>query len=136
MARHSPNPCLKTRGHATHPLLFADCFSVFSFAISPDRPVRADREDTRVGGSVVRLGLISLPPLIFDETISSVAVDHRQWCRMVLFETRVVFDERGLTLLLVIRGGLWLGECLDATAVGRNGPAETSPRFAARTEPS
>jgi hypothetical protein len=35
-------------------LLLADCFSVFSFAISPDRPERGDREDTRVGGTVVR----------------------------------------------------------------------------------
>jgi len=46
--------------------LFADCFSVFSFAISPDRPVFDDREDTRVGGTVVRFGLIfgvSVDPL-------------------------------------------------------------------------
>ena len=33
-----------------------------------------------------------------------------------------------MSLLLVIRGGLWLGECLDVTAVGRNGSAETHPR--------
>jgi len=32
-------------------LLFADCFSFFFPAISPDRPERDDREDTRVGGS-------------------------------------------------------------------------------------
>jgi hypothetical protein len=29
-------------------------------------------------------------------------------------------DVRGLSLLLVIRGGLWLGECLDMTGVGPN----------------
>ena len=58
-------------------------FSVFSLAISPDRPVRADREDTRVGGSVLRLGPSSLSPSIFVETISSVVVDHPWWCRMV-----------------------------------------------------
>jgi hypothetical protein len=39
-----------------------------------------------------------------------------------------VVDGRGLTLLLVIRGGLWLDECLDVTVVGRNALAETSPR--------
>jgi len=38
--------------------LFSDCFSVLPFAISPDRPVRVDREDTRVGGTVFRLELI------------------------------------------------------------------------------
>jgi hypothetical protein len=33
-----------------------------------------------------------------------------------------------MSLVLVIRGSLWLGECLDVTAVGRNGSAETHPR--------
>ena len=37
-------------------------------------------------------------------------------------------DARGLSLVLVIRGGLWLGECLDVTAVGLNVLAETHPR--------
>ena len=46
---------------------------------------------------------------------------------MVLSETRSGFT-LCLTLLLVIRGGLWLGECLDVTAVGRNVLAETLPR--------
>ena len=35
---------------------------------------------------------------------------------MVLSETRERHCRRGLTLLLVIRGGLWLDECLDGTA--------------------
>jgi hypothetical protein len=30
----------------------------------------------------------------------------------------LVIDERGLTLLLVIRGGLWLSECLGRLAPG------------------
>ena len=47
---------------------------------------------------------------------------------MVLSETRGGLGRRGLTLLLVIRGGLRLDECLDVTAVGQNGPAETHPR--------
>src|ERR1051325_6475102 len=33
-----------------------------------------------------------------------------------------------MSLVLVIRGGLWLGECLDVTVVGRNVLAETHPR--------
>jgi hypothetical protein len=33
--------------------LLADCFFVFSLAISPDRPECGDREDTRVGGAVL-----------------------------------------------------------------------------------
>ena len=81
-----------------------------------------------MGGTVVRLGLILLFPLIFDETISS-ALSITVWCRMVLSETHARHnDARGLTLLLVIREGLWLGECLDVTAAGRNVLAETSPR--------
>ena len=47
---------------------------------------------------------------------------------MVLFETRSDSHRRGLTLFLVIRGGLWLRECLDVTDVGQNAPAETHPR--------
>jgi hypothetical protein len=54
-------------------LFFADCFSAFSVAISPDRPFRDDREHTRAGGTVIRLGLILLAPLIFDETIPSAS---------------------------------------------------------------
>ena len=33
-----------------------------------------------------------------------------------------------LSLLLVIRGGLWLGECLDGTDCRANGSPETLPR--------
>ena len=48
---------------------------------------------------------------------------------MVLSETHNRLRRCGLTLLLVIRGGLWLGECLDVTArAGQNVPAETHPR--------
>jgi len=39
-------------------LSLADCFFVFSLAISPFRPEEDDRECSRVGGSVLRLGLI------------------------------------------------------------------------------
>jgi hypothetical protein len=53
---------------------------------------------------------------------------------MVLSETRA--RRRGLSLVLVIRGCLWLGECLGGTASQANGSPETSPRFAAQTEPS
>lgn len=45
---------------------------------------------------------------------------------MVLSETRA--RRRGLSLVLVIRGGLWLGECLGGTASQANGSPETSPR--------
>ena len=70
-----------------------------------------------------------MPPSIFDETISSGAGDHLQRCRMVLSETHARHGTLvDMTLLLVIRGGLWLGKCLHATAVGRNGSAETHPR--------
>ena len=53
---------------------------------------------------------------------------------MVLSETRA--RRRGLSLVLVIRGGLSLGECLGELPARRTSLAETSPRFAARTEPS
>ena len=56
----------------------------------------------------------------FAITASGVA---RFYLRLTL-----VMDGVELTLVLVIREGLRLGECLDATAVGRNGPAETSSR--------
>ena len=45
---------------------------------------------------------------------------------MVLSETRA--RRRGLTLVLVIREGLWLGECLGELPARRNVLAETSPR--------
>ena len=45
---------------------------------------------------------------------------------MVLSETRALW--RGMSLVLVIRGGLWLGECLGETAGQANDPPETSPR--------
>ena len=45
---------------------------------------------------------------------------------MVLSETCARW--RSLSLVLVIRGGLWLGECLGETACQANGPPETSPR--------
>ena len=45
---------------------------------------------------------------------------------MVLSETRPF--RHGLSLVLVIRGGLWLGECLGGTASQANGSPETSPR--------
>ena len=52
--------------------------------------------------------------------------DHTKVSTMVLSETHA--HRRGLTLVLVIRGGLWLGECLGETAGQANGPAETHPR--------
>ena len=45
---------------------------------------------------------------------------------MVLSETRA--RRRSLSLVLVIRGGLWLGECLGETAGQANGSPETHPR--------
>jgi hypothetical protein len=45
---------------------------------------------------------------------------------MVLSETRA--HRHGLSLVLVIRGGLWLGECLGETAGQANGSPETHPR--------
>lgn len=45
---------------------------------------------------------------------------------MVLSETRA--GGRGLSLVLVIRGGLWLAECLGETASQANALNETSPR--------
>jgi hypothetical protein len=53
---------------------------------------------------------------------------------MVLAETRA--RRRGLSLVLVIRGGLWLGECLGGTASQANGSPETSLASPQRTEPS
>lgn len=44
---------------------------------------------------------------------------------MVLSETRA--RRRGLSLVLVIRGGLWLGECLGELPARRTSLAETSP---------
>ncbi len=44
---------------------------------------------------------------------------------MVLSETRHVAS---LTLFLVLRGGLELGECLGLTAGRANGSVETAPR--------
>jgi len=45
---------------------------------------------------------------------------------MVLSETHA--HRRSLSLVLVIRGGLWLGECLGETAGQTNGSPETHPR--------
>src|SRR5687767_7589458 len=49
---------------------------------------------------------------------------------MVLSETRA--RRRSLSLVLVIRGGLWLGECLGETAGQANGSRETSLEPSAR----
>jgi hypothetical protein len=45
---------------------------------------------------------------------------------MVLSETRA--RRRCLSPVLVIRGGLWLGECLGELPARRTSLAETSPR--------
>ena len=77
--------------------------------------------------SVLRLGLIfaaSVDPSVDD---FKRAVDHRFGVAWFYLRLAAV-PRRGLTLLLVIRGGLWLGECLDVTVVGRNVLAETLPR--------
>lgn len=81
-----------------------------------------------MGGSVVRLGLISLSPLIFVETISSDVAITCGGVAWFYLRLTLVIDACGLTLVLAIRGGLWLAECLDVTAVGQNLADETSPR--------
>jgi hypothetical protein len=50
----------------------------------------------------------------------------------VLSETCATW--RGLLLVLVIRGGLWLGECLGGTACRANVQTETSLEPSARTQ--
>ena len=58
--------------------LFADCFSVFSFAISFPRPDEDERECFWVGGTVFRLGLIVGAPSILVETFPSDFVDRHE----------------------------------------------------------
>ena len=69
----------------------------------------------------------SVPPSILGRLQTTLAITTTV-STTVLSETHVTFRRRGLTLLLVIGGGLWLGECLDVTVcVGQNVPAETHP---------
>jgi hypothetical protein len=106
-------------------LLFADCFSVLSFAISSFRPEEDERECFWVGGTVFRRGLIvGALQSILDETIPSDPSIVAKTSTTVLSETHA--SQRGLTLIRVMRGGLWLGECLGRLTAGLKLHTETS----------
>ena len=77
----------------------------------------------------------SVSPLIHNETISSASAITIERCRPRFYlRLTPIIDVRG-PVASSGHPSLWLGECLDVTAVGRNVLAETHPRFAARTEP-
>src|ERR687892_694030 len=57
-----------------------------------------------------------------NETISSACAIPFHRCRLWFYlRLTPASDARGLSLVLVIRGGLWLGECLDVTACRSGG---------------
>jgi hypothetical protein len=55
------------------------------------------------------------PPEILCETLPSEPAITTTVSTMVVSETHALDPVRGLTLLRVIRRGLWLGECLGVT---------------------
>ena len=55
---------------------------------------------------------VGCSPSILVKTIASDSVITTRVSTTVLFETYAC--RRGLSLILVIRGGLWLGECLGS----------------------
>jgi hypothetical protein len=63
-------------------------------------------------------------PSILDETIASDSSIVTKTSTMVLSETHA--SQRGLTLIRVMRGGLWLGECLGRLKAGQKLWPETS----------
>ena len=79
-----------------------------------------------MGGAVVRFELIVVVLHRSMLRRLQAAGDHAKVSTMVLSETHARWH--GLSLVLVIRGGLWLGECLGETAGQAYHSRETSPR--------
>src|SRR5918993_1918280 len=105
-------------------LFLTDCFSSFSLAISSFRPEEDDRECFWVVGAVFHRGLIAVSSIDPFETIASGSSIVRR--RRPRFYLRLAHYGAAISLIRVMRGGLWLGECLGRLKAGPKLWPETS----------